>query len=560
MENLERNFLKEAIKEAELTLKRQRITSGMLKIDAYSDNVCLLWKQQPFFYDKAKIFWFWNIEEFKWEMVDETDVLITIDKQLGFGGQLVNSKIKNNYLEAFKQVGRRKIPTETNKEWIQFKNQVFNIKTKQLTKAIPKYFMCNPIPWKLGTTEETPTIDRLFKDWVGENYVNTLYEIIAYCCLTDYPIHLMFCLVGCGRNGKGQFQKIIQHFIGMDNICSTELDLLIENRFESAKLYKKLVCSLGETNFGILKKTSLLKKLSGGDLIGYEFKNKTPFDDQNYAKIIINSNSLPFSLDTSDGFYRRWLIIDFNNEFPEGKDIVDIIPEEEYNNLAKKITKILPEIINRGKFTNQGTIEERKNAYIMASNPFSFFLESFCYRDPQSYIKTNELYNAYIKYLILSKKRKISRKEFYEFLSEEGLYSEKTTRGGETSYYIDTINIITDWKKKFTKIKNTNNTNNTSNLTQIPIREKLSEKQGIIGISGIGSKLKKVEVVEEVEDFTKISSKEIIFHIDKFSKKPDKMMAIEQLKEDLSIDDDLINEMLKNGEIFEPKSGFVKKV
>ena len=37
-------------------------------------------------------------------------------------------------------------------------------------------------------------------------------------------------------------------------------------------------------------------------------------------------------------------------------------------------------------------------------------------------------------------------------------------------------------------------------------------------------------------------------------------MAIEQLKEDLSIDDDLINEMLKNGEIFEPKSGFVKKV
>jgi len=81
--------------------------------------------------------------------------------------------------------------------------------------------------------------------------------------------------------------------------------------------------------------------LTGGDKIGFEKKNKDPFDDYNYAKMIIASNSLPISQDTSDGFYRRWLIVDFPNEFEEGIDILGTIPEQEYNNLALKITKIV---------------------------------------------------------------------------------------------------------------------------------------------------------------------------------------------------------------------------
>ena len=75
---------------------------------------------------------------------------------------------------------------------------------------------------------------------------------------------------------------------------------------------------MGETNFGVLSKSSILKKLTGGDMIGFEIKGKDPFDDYNYAKIIIASNSLPPSDDTSEGFYRRWNIINFGNKFVEG--------------------------------------------------------------------------------------------------------------------------------------------------------------------------------------------------------------------------------------------------
>jgi len=164
------------------------------------------------------------------------------------------------------------------------------------------------------------------------------------------------------------------------------------------KLYKKTFVVWWEKQiFGILTTTSILKKLVGGDVIGFEKKGKDPFDEYNYAKIIIASNSLPSTEDTSDGFMRRWHIIDFPNEFPEGKDIVNSIPEIEYNNLAKKICSIIRKLIDKGKFSNQGSIEYRKRKYMMASNPLPVFLDEFCIKDSSYFEKYNKLYTEYVK-------------------------------------------------------------------------------------------------------------------------------------------------------------------
>lgn len=423
-----------------------KITNQQFNITNYLENAAEFHKAKPYFYDKAGLFWLWDWEQKKYSMSDEIDIMNKVDKLLNFTGQTITSKVKGNYLEALKRVGRLCIPDECPKTWIQFSNKIWDFREKKLSDVKCSYFMTNPIPWKIGKSQHTPVMDKLFKDWVGEKYVQTLYEIIAYCCVMDYPIHRLFCLVGGGRNGKSQFQKIVQKFIGVSNISSTELDLLIDNRFESAKLYKKLVCTLGETNFGVMKKTSLLKKLTGGDLIGYEFKNKTPFDDYNYAKIIVNSNSLPSSLDTSDGFYRRWLIIEFPNEFPEGKDIIETIPDEEYHNLAKKVCLLLPRLMDSGMFTNEGSIDERRRKYIMSSNPLPLFLESFCNKDVEAYVKSNELYNAYILYLNSQKKRKVSRKEFFDILADEGLFQVRACKNYITDRYIECVELNPDWK------------------------------------------------------------------------------------------------------------------
>lgn len=402
--------------------------SKIVRLDSFQLNVEMFWEKHKFFYDKANMFWLWDNGKKKYEMVDDVDMMILLDKVLGFEGQTVSSNLKSQYLEAFKRVGRINIPKEAPKKWIQFKDRAFSLKSGKIYDITPDYFFTNPIQWVIGDNEETPVMDKLIREWVGDKYIKTAYEIIAYCCLADYPIHLIFCLVGCGRNGKSKFLGLINKFIGSDNICSTELDVLLDSRFESFKLYKKLVCSMGETNFGVLSKTSLLKKLTGQDLIGFEFKNKRPFDDYNYAKIIISSNSLPTTEDTSEGFYRRWLIIDFPNIFPEGKDILDTIPKQEYSNLAKKVINILPKLLKVAKFTHQGSIEERRERYIMASNPLSLFIEFACKREYEAFMRYSELYIAYRQYLNEIKRRAISYREFNDVLALEGLEVQRTSK------------------------------------------------------------------------------------------------------------------------------------
>lgn len=333
-------------------------------------------KIQPLFYDEARNFWIWNKLKKGWERKDDVHMFNLISHNTT--ADTINSKEKNEIIEALKQVGRLHQPKPFKINWIQFEDTIVDIKNGEMFDSTPKYFCTNPIPYSLSDTEETPIIDSLFKEWVGKDYVKTLKQIMAYCMLSDYPIHRIFCFLGSGRNGKSKYLKLIKRLLGKDNVSSVELDTLMSSRFEMFNLYKKLACQMGETNFSTMSRTAVLKKLTGQDLISFEAKNKDSIQEENYAKLLISTNSLPSTDDKSDGFYRRWIVIDFPNQFPEGKEILDKIPEKEYNNFCFAAIDILRELLDEGKFYNEGTIEERKRIYEEKSNPFDKFTKERC--------------------------------------------------------------------------------------------------------------------------------------------------------------------------------------
>ena len=296
-----------------------------------------------------------------------------------------------------KQAGRKNIPKPVHSTWIQFKSDIVDIITGETFKASPEYFVTNPIPWELHPDkfEETPIMDKIFEEWVGANNKRTLYEILAYAMLSDYPIHRIFCFIGVGMNGKSKFLELLRRFIGMKNVCCTELDTLMTSRFEVTRLHKKLVCQMGETNFNEMNKTSILKKLSGGDLIGYEYKRADLFEEQNYAKIIISTNNLPTTTDKTIGFYRRWMIIDFPNQFSEQKDILADIPEEEYKSLTLKCVSILKELLKKRAFSNEGSIEDRMNKYESKSNFLEKFIHLMVSEELNGYITCADFYKKF---------------------------------------------------------------------------------------------------------------------------------------------------------------------
>jgi len=219
---------------------------------------------------------------------------------------------------------------------------------------------------------------------------------------------------------NSKYLDLLKKFIGKENVCSTELDVLIKSRFEVTRLYKKLACQMGETDFNEMGKTSILKKLSGGDLIGFEYKNKTPFEANNYAKIIIATNNLPTTTDKTIGFYRRWMIIDFPNQFTEKKDILAEIPEEEYNNLTRKCFVLLMDLLTGREFHKEGTIEERKEKYESKSNFLQEFINHFTNENSNEYITKADFFKKFSSWSKENRHREMSETSIGKSMKKMG--------------------------------------------------------------------------------------------------------------------------------------------
>ena len=177
---------------------------------------------------------------------------------------------------------------------------------------------------------------------------------------------------------------------------------------------------MGETNFNLMNNTDFLKKLSGQDLVRAEFKGKNCFDFRNYAKLIMATNSLPPTADKTMGFYRRWKIIDFPNEFNKEENVLKNIPEEEYKNLSFRCLNIAKKLWDNRIFTNDGDFEDRKRNYEEKSNPLMKFLKDNYEKNVNGQILFGEFYDSFIEYLESRGMRVLSSPAVSKQLKAEG--------------------------------------------------------------------------------------------------------------------------------------------
>lgn len=453
----------------DLTIKKAREKSleNASKIFTREGQIEEFYKTNPFFYDKSKMFFIWNNELCRYELSDTTDLLNKVSDILGL--DTINPKVRNELISGFEQVGRRHIPMTAPLSWVQYKDRICDFKSGEIFESSPEYFITNPIPFDIGESEETPVIDDIFSQWVGEDYKETLYQVIAYCVSSDQFMQRLIALVGGGSNGKGTFIKLVKKFIGKDNLCTSELKELSNGGFETSAIYKKLVCFMGEVSYDDLKNTNQIKKLAGEDDIRYCFKGKTAFSDISITTLISATNSLPKTPDKTLGFYRKWLIIDFPNQF-EGinKDIIANIPEIEFNNLAKKTLRILKELYKTQKFHNEGNFEERVSRYEERSNPLQKFIETQCKEAIGEKVELRNFSNCFNEYAKKNHLRIMTVRQISKILKDDGF--ELGTRSIEqgqnksTRYFI--LNLVLKLNKK------TNETNETNeNPKRLPYKE-----------------------------------------------------------------------------------------
>ena len=305
----------------------------------------------------------------------------------------------------------------------------------------PELMVYHRIPWevdvetlrsKLGRSREELAKDieqelgeltEVFKQWVGDRWV-LLYEIVGYTLLAgEYPLNKAVMLVGSGKNGKSTYLGLLTRLLGSWNVVSVKLQELASDRvrFSAANLFGKLANVFADLPSEALRSTGLFKVLTGEDPVTADRKYRDPITFTNYAKMVYSTNELPKVYDMSTAFWRRWLVVEFPNEFLPNEGFKRRLYNEVLPKYASKVLAcsllLARHVVREGRFSFEGTEVDYREYWLRETNSVYAFIQDLInegrlVRDPEGRAKADELYNLYVKYCEREERDVLAKREF----------------------------------------------------------------------------------------------------------------------------------------------------
>lgn len=291
---------------------------------------------------------------------------------------------------------------DTDIEHLCIKNGILNIKKRELSPHTPIIQFTNRLPLTYDQKSICPKIIQFLKDTVGEKHLNIVQEMFGYTLIKENKIQKSFLLVGSGSNGKSTFIDLFVAFFGKTNCSAISLQDLQENKYAAAELENKYINVYPDLGHKSLDNTDKFKTITCGEEITIEMKFQRPRKIKPFCKQIYSANELPFSSDSTDGFYRRWIILKFNQKFTDANKDTDILEKlttkEELSGLLNWALDGHDRLVKNKKFSYDLTPEQIRTLYSKISDSIQAFTDEAIYPDFEQLVSKKEIYNLYIEY------------------------------------------------------------------------------------------------------------------------------------------------------------------
>jgi P4 family phage/plasmid primase-like protien len=281
-------------------------------------------------------------------------------------------------------------------------NGLLDVATRTLRPHAPEFLSAVQIPVHYDPQAGCPHIDKFIASTFPEDAQHLPFEICSWLMTPDVSIQKAVLLLGEGANGKSVFLTLLLNFLGMENVSTLSLHRIEGDKFSAARLVGKLA------NFGMdlpskeLTGTSVFKALCGGDVIVGERKFESSFEFRPFARLIFSANTAPRSDDSSHGFFRRWLTIQFEKTFNETDP--DTVPRavldarlaepKELSGLLNRALDKLP-VIRRGAFTECESTRRALQQFRETTDPLSVWLHGNTVDKVESFVTKDTLRRAY---------------------------------------------------------------------------------------------------------------------------------------------------------------------
>ncbi len=250
------------------------------------------------------------------------------------------------------------------------------------------------IPIFFNEKAQCPTWLKFLDDITNGNSGDqaVLQEFAGYLAAPHCKFQKALMLKGGGSNGKSIFLNVISALlggIGKDGrgYVSTTEPAKWAKDFRLMPLRNSWVNISSDAENDMRGAEGIFKKVVAGEILedSYKFRDAIPFKTR--AKVIMACNYFPTVNDTSDGFMRRWLIVELPMHFVEKDKVRPNTNDRELDPfLEDKLMKELPGIllwmleglqrlIKQKGFTRTRNQDRLINEFRAVNNPLYTFIE-----------------------------------------------------------------------------------------------------------------------------------------------------------------------------------------
>jgi len=264
---------------------------------------------------------------------------------------------------------------DSNPNIIHFANGYLDINTGILHEFSPDVVTLTALPTKYDPTARAPRWERFIMEVLQDEDIPIVQEYCGYVLYENSKFQKMLIALGSGSNGKGVLFRTIGEIVGKENRTTVSLNDF-RNRFRTADLLGKLLNLSLDISDTEISQTGFLKGMSGEDEVVLEWKGKDPIRVKIKTKSVFSTNNMPITKDHSKGFYRRWIIIEFLNEFFGDKKDPDLESKllSEKEGILNWMLEGLYRLLKNNHFTNEPDEEKARTLWLCHSTRIPRFI------------------------------------------------------------------------------------------------------------------------------------------------------------------------------------------
>ena len=219
-----------------------------------------------------------------------------------------------------------------------FKNGILDLASGELRHHAPEYNSSIQMKYNYDASAKCEKWQKfIFEVMNGDaQKMSLLQEIAGYILFPDLRMQKCFFLLGEGGNGKSVFINVLREVFGDENCSSVPMSNL-GSQFEPIRLLNSLVNFANETDTNIKEAEARFKAIVAGDKISACYKGKDFIEFSPRCVMISACNKFINSSDSTRGFLRRIMFVNFTRTFEGASD---------NKNLTRELLQELPGIFN----------------------------------------------------------------------------------------------------------------------------------------------------------------------------------------------------------------------